>query len=600
MIAVRARGWGWRYAARRAWAVRGLDLDLEPGQRVLLLGASGAGKSTVLAGLAGLLDPGTGPDGSGRGSVDGTGEEEGALLLDGVPVRRARADGVREGHARTGLLLQDPLTQTILARCGDDVAFGLENHAVDREEIWRRVEVALRWVRFPYGVDHPTSRLSGGERQRLALAGVLALRPGLLLLDEPTAMLDPDGAALLRERVGEILDSTGATCVLVEHRVGQWLPVVDRVVVLEPGGGAVADGSPREVFAGHGTRLAEAGIWVPGVPFRPDRRADDDRRADVGRPDVGRPEAGSRAEPDRPADVGSDPENGPLLAARALAASPEPWVRRSRRSRREAESVRPAVRDVSLDLSPGTVLCVVGPNGAGKSTLALALAGLVAPVAGEVRAEPGLAVVDGHDAGPHPRRWRPRELVRRIGTVFQDPQHQFVATTVADELAVGPRRLGLDPAEVTARVDDLLERLGLAHLARANPFTLSGGEQRRLSVATALATRPRVLVLDEPTFGQDARTWAELVRLLLGTVRSGVAVVVVTHDEPLVEELVAHGGATVLRLRDGRPVPGAGAPGDPRPPHGDAAPSATPRRPDRAAAAGQPVDGSRIPAGEAR
>jgi energy-coupling factor transporter ATP-binding protein EcfA2 len=149
-----------------------------------------------------------------------------------------------------------------------------------------------------------------------------------------------------------------------------------------------------------------------------------------------------------------------------------------------------------------------------------------------------------------PSRWPPRELVSRIGSVFQDPRHQFVAATVADELAVGPRRLGLAPAEVSRRVDELLVRLRLDHLAAANPFTVSGGEQRRLSVATALATAPRVLVLDEPTFGQDSRTWAELVRLLSGLLDDGAALVTATHDEALVSALADD----VLSLDDGRAV----------------------------------------------
>src|SRR5207342_705478 len=166
--------------------------------------------------------------------------------------------------ARTGLLLQDPQAQTVLARCGDDVAFGLENHAVPPEEIWPRVAEALRGVGLTFPLDHPTSRLSGGERQRLALAGVLALRPGLLLLDEPTAMLDPDGARALREQVAALLAGSGTTCVLVEHRVAEWLPLVDRVVVLEPGGGAVADGPVQEVIERHGAALAAQGVWIPG------------------------------------------------------------------------------------------------------------------------------------------------------------------------------------------------------------------------------------------------------------------------------------------------------------------------------------------------
>lgn len=208
---------------------------------------------------------------------------------------------------------------------------------------------------------------------------------------------------------------------------------------------------------------------------------------------------------------------------------------------------RPAVRDVDLDVHAGRALAVVGPNGAGKSSLALALAGLAAPSAGEVRAS---ATLTGQARSPFPHRWRPRELVTRIGTVFQEPQHQFVARTCAEELAVGPHRAGVPAAETDRRVAELLDRLRLAPLARANPFTLSGGEQRRLSVATALATRPRLLVLDEPTFGQDARTWAELVALLHELLAEGVALVAVTHDDALVRAVADD----VLELREGAPV----------------------------------------------
>ncbi|HYJ74870.1 MAG TPA: ATP-binding cassette domain-containing protein [Kineosporiaceae bacterium] len=489
-VAVAARGWGWRYGTRRAWALRGLDLEIAPGERVLLLGPSGSGKSTLLAGLAGLLESGD----------DGTGDAEGRLLLDGVPARAARRAAVEAGRARTGLLLQDPVAQTVLARCGDDVAFGLENHAVPPAQIWPRVEAALRGVRFPYGLDHPTSRLSGGERQRLALAGVLALRPGLLLLDEPSAMLDEPGAAMLREQVGAVLAATGATCVLVEHRIGGWLDLVDRVIVLEPGGGVAADGPPAAVFATHGAALAARGVWVPGHGPRVPRTP-------------------------RPA--------GPvLLEARGLAAT--------RRSRARL-GLPPVVTDADLDVRAGRALGVLGDNGTGKSTLALTLAGLERPAAGSLVASRPLL---GDLTTPQPHRWRPRELVTRIGTVFQEPEHQFVAGTVTEELAVGPRRAGVGERETAARVEELLARLRLGALARANPFTLSGGEQRRLSVAAVLATRPGVLVLDEPTFGQDARTWAELVALLDQLVAQGSAVVAVTHDDGLVDALADD----VLRL----------------------------------------------------
>ncbi len=496
-MGVSARGWGWRHGTRAAWAVRGLDLDVQDGERLLLLGPSGAGKSTLLRGLAGLLDP-------------AAGDEEGVLQLDGVPVRRARVEAVAAGAARTGLLLQDPLSQTVLARCGDDVAFGLENHGVARDDIWLRVDEALAAVGFPYTRDRSTSRLSGGERQRLALAGVLALRPGLLLLDEPTAMLDPAAADGLRRTVGQLLEQTHAGCVLVEHRVGPWLPYVDRVVVLEPGGGVRADGTPAEVFTAHGEALAADGVWVPGRSLvRPPR------------PSLTTGPSG----PSGPS--GPTPRSVRLLTASGVSVA-------------RPGAAAPAARDVHVGLDAGTVTAVTGPNGAGKSTLALALAGLAAPAAGTLVAADELA----RGAGPHPHRWRARALASRIGTVFQEPAHQFVTATVSDELAVGPRVTGVAPVAAAATSSALLDRLRLGHLARANPFTLSGGEQRRLSVATALATRPRVLVLDEPTFGQDARTWAELVALLEELRADGVAVCTVTHDTDLVDVLADH----VLRL----------------------------------------------------
>ena len=170
---------------------------------------------------------------------------------------------------------------------------------------------------------------------------------------------------------------------------------------------------------------------------------------------------------------------------------------------------------------------MTGPNGSGKSTLALLLAGLLAPTRGRVVAAEALRAGHGLEAIA---AWPASELVRRVGTVFQDPEHQFLARTVRDELLLGPRRAGLDVAGAHRRADELLERLGLVHLAEANPFTLSGGEKRRLSVATALATAPPLLILDEPTFGQDRRTWGELLHLLAAVRDGGRGIAFVTHD----------------------------------------------------------------------
>jgi energy-coupling factor transport system ATP-binding protein len=485
--------------------VRGLDLVVEPGERVLLLGPSGAGKSTLLTALAGLLD------------LDQAGDAEGRLTVDGIDPR-ARRD-------RVGLVVQDPETQLVMARAGDDVAFGLENRAVPGTQIWERVDAALATVGFPYGRDRRTDRLSGGEQQRLALAGAFALSPRLLLLDEPTANLDPVGARLVREAIAAIQRSTGATTVLVEHRVAEALELVDRVVVLTPGGGLVADGDPAEVFARHGDALAAAGVWVPDRPL-PNRRAQRPVR-----PDKSPPWDGGPSGPDD-----SNERHGQDL----LIADQVGYTHRG--------GLRPALAALSVRLRAGEALAVVGPNGSGKSTLATVLAGLAAPTTGSVRATPRLA---GTRATVPPHRWPAGDLATRIGTVFQDPEHQFLTGRVRDELAFGPVRRGEDADAVLRRVDDLLDRLRLTSLAAANPFTLSGGEKRRLSVATALVTGPAVLILDEPTFGQDRRTWIELVDLLAAHRDSGGAICAATHDEAVVASLADR----VLTIGDDRPAP---------------------------------------------
>lgn len=477
---VSARGWGWRHAGRRAWAVEDLDLEIQPGERVLLLGASGSGKSTLLAALAGVL------------GGEEEGEERGALRVDDVDPAELRG--------RVGLVLQDPDSQQVLAKVGDDVAFGLENLGVPVDQIWSRVGQALEAVGLKVPLDRQTAELSGGQKQRLALAGVLAMRPGLILLDEPTANLDPDGVAEVRAAVERVVESVGATLVVVEHRVAVWRDLVTRVVVIGSDGRLLADGAPERVLSERAADLAAAGVWLPG------RRVLD-------------------ALPDRP-------PGAPLLRARDLS------VGRGKG--------RPVATGLDFDLGAGEAVVISGPNGAGKSTVALTLGGLLPPVAGAVEATALLA--DG--AAPAPIRWSSRELLTRIGSIFQNPEHQLLATTVRGELAVGPRALGLPATSIDARVAELLERLDLEPLADANPFTLSGGQKRRLSVATALATRPSLLLLDEPTFGQDAHTWAELVLLLRELVDDGNAVVAVSHDE----ELAAVLGARLWRLEPSRQV----------------------------------------------
>lgn len=544
--AVEAQGWGWRYATRHAWAVRQTSFRIDPGERVLLLGASGSGKSTLLQGIAGVL-----------GGAD-EGEQEGRLRVAGAaPAARGAS----------GLVLQDPDGQTVLARVGDDVAFGCENLGVPREEIWPRVRHALDAVGLDVPLDRATAALSGGQKQRLALAGAVAMRPEVLLLDEPTANLDPAGVVEVRDAVARALDATGATLVVIEHRTDVWLPLVDRIIVLAPGEGVVADGPPHDVLGPAASR--------PPSPSRPSSARELAERTGSGAREavhsaegraLGAAEAGGAAG-EAARDNAARGQDAVPRRARELAADgvwvpgvppahpPEPMARPGEVLLRARDLVvarvpgTPVAGPFDIDVRAGEVLGVVGANGAGKSTLGLTLAGLLPPESGVVEAAPHLAAGatprrrrDG--ASRHPVQWSSRTLLTRIGAVLQDPEHQLLARTVREELEVGPRALGLPADRIAERVDELLERLRLAPLAAANPYTLSGGEKRRLTVAAALATRPRVLVLDEPTFGQDARTWAELVAII-ARLRDGdgddppLAVVAVTHDAAVLEALHA-------------------------------------------------------------
>lgn len=456
---VDVRGLTWRPFGRPAPVLRDVDLRLEPGEHVLLAGPSGAGKSTLLSALAGQL---CAEDGELTGSVDVRG--------------------------RVGLLLQDPGTAVVAERAGRDTAFGPENLGLTRKEIWARVDVALREADFPYDRHRPTSALSGGEGQRLALAGALALRPGLLLLDEPTAMLDAPTAARVRAAIVAVARASGATLVVVEHQMAPWWPHVDRVVTLSADGRVVADAAP------------------PPSPS-PDRARLDTPQAHLVAKVRG---GGGRV----------------LVSAREVVGAPPGW-------RRGQPATR--VGPFDADVVAGAVTTLQGPSGSGKSTLLALLAGLSVPIAGDVMADAGWA--------PRGRRcphtWRSRELAQRVAWLPQLPEHALVATTVRDEVLATSRALGHTAVDAGRRADQLMDALGLHPLAEQNPHTLSGGEQRRLGLAGALAHAPQVLLLDEPTVGQDALTWRAVVDTVLAAVGGGTAAVIASHDADLIDAVGA-------------------------------------------------------------
>lgn len=507
-----ALNWGWRHSGRKAWALQDVSFTVNPGEHVLLAGASGSGKSTLLHALAGVLDA-------------DEGEERGVLTVTG---ERAGSPAVR---ASVGLVQQDPDSQIVMGNIGDEVAFGLENSGVPAEEIWPRVREALDLVGLLLPLGHSTSELSGGQKQRLALACALAMRPRVILLDEPTANLDPEGTTELISSVQQVAAQSGATVVLVEHNLDPWTEFAQRMIVLDQGQ-ISADGPLHELLQTSAETLRESGVWVPGETV--DQLLTSARY--------------------RPGEQPSGSDNGPSVI-------PGSGLRRDNVGSASVSCTDLAVgyqqqgtaaaSGLDLDFLPGEVTCITGANGAGKTAMALTVAGLMQPVSGQITASHSLRRVRLNNESPaptdrrnknsllpaNPFKWSGPELLGRISMVFQEPGYQFVTQSVRDELKVGLHEP--DAAAVSEQIDEYLDLLGLSHLAKAHPLSLSGGEKRRLSVATALISAPQVLVLDEPTFGQDRNTWVTLVLLLKRVAQAGSTVIVVTHDVRLIEALEA-------------------------------------------------------------
>jgi len=379
-------------------------------------------------------------------------------------------------------LFQDPDRQLVMERAEDDVAFGLENRGWRLAEMRARVPAALAEVGLAGFERRRPAHCSGGEQQRLALAGVLASRPGLLVLDEPTANLDPLGAEVLIRRLADVRAARQTSIVLVEHQVDLAWPLADRVLALGPDGAALDWGAPADVLGRSAAAMRAAGIWLPG-----DRGREASAAGQVGAHDAGTREAVAEA-----MDLGFGYEPG-----------------------------RPVVEDASIRIRPGERVALIGPNGSGKSTLGRLLVGLLEPDRGTVRL-----------GGADPARMPPAVLAREAGYVFQDPERQFLGGTVSEEVSLGLRAGELD------RVDELMTGLGLAlsDFGDRSPYRLSGGEQRRLSLACVLVRRPGFLVLDEPTFGQDRRGHEALLAILNDRVEEGAAVLAASHDRRFVTD----------------------------------------------------------------
>lgn len=479
-----------------------VSFDIAPGEVVLLLGPSGSGKSTLTLTLNGLI-PHAVPAGL-----------TGTVEVDGIDTATTTVAAL---STRVGMVFQDPDAQLVTGTVLDEVAFGPENLRMPVAEVLARAEAALRRVGLWERRAENPDRLSGGGRQRLAIACALAMGSPLLVLDEPTANLDPRGIEEVYGALADLVATGDRSVLLVEHNLDAAVDLVDRVVVLDREGRLRADGTVDEVLRHRADELHAMGVWLPvstiaalrlrgaGFALDPLPLTPSELREALGRESP--PHASVSSVRARPT---SGSARDPLISVRGL---------RLRRGRTEV------LHGIDLDILAGEFAAVVGANGAGKTSLIQAMAGVVPPPRGTVR-------VAGLDVG----RADASTLSSRIGFVFQNPEHQFITHSVFDEIAYGLRRRRLPEDEVRERTLALLRRFGIEDRADAHPFLLSGGQKRRLSVGTALVAGAPVLLLDEPTFGQDRERADELLGLLRELNAEGTTIVVVTHDMQLVTE----------------------------------------------------------------
>ncbi|PLT43872.1 Duplicated ATPase component YkoD of thiamin-regulated ECF transporter for HydroxyMethylPyrimidine [Paenibacillus pasadenensis] len=538
-VAAEAIGLRLKYPGEEAPLLfRDLDVTIRRGEKVLLLGPSGCGKSTLLQVLGGLV-PSAIP----------------------IPLKAERLV-VPE---RPGYVFQDPEAQFCMPYADEEIAFALENQAVPREQMPERIAACLEQAGLELPDPHTAvSELSQGMKQRLAVASMLAVDPDALLLDEPTALLDPEGTAQVWDALRRIWD--GRTVLIVEHKIDLIAGDMDRILLFSPDGRLEADGPPEEIFRDCRAQLRRYGVWYPGF-------WDDEAAAKAGR--FGSTDGGAHAGAAAPLDAADETHvlphapvpagGGTLLAAAAAAPGadasaaaapaagtpplPAPLLELDGFAGMRGREVK--VRADRLSVCAGDWIAVTGANGAGKSTLLLAIMRLV-------RSEGRMRLL----GAPEARLRKPRQAAELAAYCFQNPEFQLVTDSVAEELAFSmPERLS--PPERDGRVRTLLERFALAGLERRHPYQLSMGQKRRLSVASAMACGQRLLLLDEPTFGLDAAGTVSMMEQLEELRRSGCAILMVTHDDELVRRFATRRWQVEQGVVRELPAPARPAPSSP-------------------------------------
>ena len=493
------RNFSFQYRAQKRPTLTDIDLEIYPGERVLIAGPSGSGKST-LAGCINGLNPFSNP-----GACTGT------LTVDGVD---APHSSLFELSAHVGTVLQDPDGQFIGLTVGEDIAFALENSCTPQDEMHAITRHAAELVGIENHLGYAPHELSGGQKQRVSLAGVMVDQVKILLFDEPLANLDPATGKQAIELIDEIQKKTDTTVLIIEHRLEDVLwRNVDRIVLVN-GGTILADLRPDELLSG--SLLAENGIREPlyvtalryaGVDITPDKHPAHVDSLVLDDADTQKLRDWFTARP-RPA---AQPEREPLLEVKGLSFG--------------YQKGQQTLRDVSFSIGKGEMVSIVGRNGAGKSTLSKLICGFETPDAGEI-------FLNGKPLAEENIRRR----AQHIGYVMQNPNQMISKTMIYDEVALGLQRSGLTEEQIREKVEATLKVCGLYPFRNWPISALSFGQKKRVTIASVLVLDPELILLDEPTAGQDFRHYTDIMEFLRGLNARGVTVVMITHDMHLMLE----------------------------------------------------------------
>lgn len=483
-----------KFPGEKALVFQGLSLSVRQGEKVLLLGPSGSGKSTLLQILSGLIPR----------SVE-------------IPMK---CDDIQV-PAKAGVVFQDPDIQFCMSFTDEEIAFVLENRNILREEMPALIEYYLKQVGLSFEQNRVLIQsMSQGMKQRLAIASMLAMDPEVLFLDEPTALLDDEGTSQVWDTVKRI--ASDKTIIIVEHKINKIVDMVDRIIVLSPEGKIVADGPAQQVFTDERGKLKAYGIWYPGVWDEHEQAAKEEEGSTSGELQVCVDHGMSSLEAQQSSGLSDTTGISPISHVSSLSpVSPAYLPALDLQQFTGWRGKTPFIQVEQAKVWHGDWIGIVGANGAGKSSLLLSLMNILKTT--------GLYEVDGQPSG------KTEQLADRIAFVFQNPEFQFVTNTVAEEVEFSLLGGRLTTEERLARTDHMLNQFGLIELSERHPYQLSMGQKRRLSVASALVREQRILLLDEPTFGQDARNTFAMLAQLEQLRREGTAIVMVTHDREIVK-----------------------------------------------------------------